>query len=83
MLKLTLNAIAKFLCGIISISILIFLPAGTLDYFGGKLLLLTLFAPMLICGIIMLIFSPTLLASRLDFKEKQKGQRTVDRKSVG
>ncbi|MBE6132281.1 MAG: DUF1295 domain-containing protein [Erysipelotrichaceae bacterium] len=76
-LKLFLEAIIKFLFGIVLVGLLIFLPAGTLSYFNGWLFMGVLFIPMLIAGIIMMIKNPKLLANRLDAKEKQKDQNIV------
>ncbi len=76
-LKLFLEAIIKFLFGIVLVGLLIFLPAGTLSYFNGWLFMGVLFIPMLIAGIIMMIKNPKLLANRLDAKEKQKDQNLV------
>ena len=72
--KLFFEAILKFICGIILIGLLIFIPAGTIKYFNGWLFMGVLFIPMLIAGIIMMIKNPSLLKSRLYAKEKQKDQ---------
>lgn len=72
--KLFFQAIIKFLLGIIIISLLIFIPAGTIKYLNGWIFMGILFIPMLIAGIIMMIKNPELLKSRLDAKEKQKEQ---------
>lgn len=76
-MKLLCNALIKLLCGLLLISLLIFLPAGTLRYFNGWLLLGVLFVPMLILGVVLLIKSPDLLAKRLDVREKQSAQKRV------
>ena len=76
-MKLFLEAIIKFLFGIVLVGLLIFLPAGTLSYFNGWLFMIVLFIPMLIAGIIMMIKNPKLLANRLDAKEKQIDQNLV------
>ena len=75
--KLFIQAILKFILGVLLVGALIFLPAGTLDYVGGLLLMGILFVPMFIAGIVMMIKSPTLLAKRLDVKEKRGAQSTV------
>ena len=75
--KLFFEAIFKFLLGVILIGLLIFLPAGTLEYINGWIFMGVLFVPMLIAGIVMMIKNPKLLASRLDAKEKQKEQGIV------
>jgi hypothetical protein len=41
--KLLLNTLAKFFAGIILVDILLFLPAGTFDYFNGRLFIALLF----------------------------------------
>ena len=79
--KLFSSAILKFLLGIILIGLLIFLPAGSFEYYQGWVLMGILFIPMLIAGIVMLIKSPNLLASRLKAKEKQKEQDLVQKLS--
>ena len=76
-MKLFLNALIKFLIGLLLVGLLIFLPAGTLAYPGGLLFLCLLFVPMLIMGIVMLARARDLLAKRLDAKEKQAAQKGV------
>lgn len=75
--KLFIEAISKFLLGIILVGLLIFIPAGTIKYINGWIFMGVLFIPMLIAGIIMIIKNPTLLKERLDVKEKQKQQGIV------
>lgn len=75
--KLFYEAVSKFLLGIILVGFLIFLPAGTLAYTQGWILMGVLFIPMFIVGIIMMIKNPKLLKSRLEAKEKQKEQDLV------
>jgi protein-S-isoprenylcysteine O-methyltransferase Ste14 len=75
--KLFFSAIAKFSLGVILLGLLIFLPAGTFDFAGGWLLMCILFIPMFVAGIVMMIFNPELLKSRLKAKETQKTQDLV------
>ena len=75
--KLFLQAIVKFLLGVVLVGVLIFLPAGTLSFFNGWLLMGLLFIPMFFAGIVMLIKNPKLLTERLDVKEKDKKQSLV------
>lgn len=75
--KLFIQAISKYVLGIISVGLLIFLPAGTLDFFQGWLLMEILFIPMLFAGIVMMVKNPELLKRRLDAKEKQNDQSIV------
>ena len=76
-MKLLINALTKFFCGLLLVVLLIFLPAGTLHYAKGWLLIGLLFVPMLIAGFVMLAKSPDFLAKRLDAKEKQGTQKGV------
>ena len=76
-MKLLLEALIKFTCGLLLVGLLIFLPAGTLQYTYGWLLIGLLFGPMLIAGFVMLAKSPDFLKKRLDVKEKQGTQKGV------
>lgn len=76
-MKLFIEAILKFLLGIILIGLLIFIPANTLKFWNGWLFMVLLFLPMFIAGIIMMIKSPDLLKSRLDVREKESEQKIV------
>ena len=76
-MKLLINALTKFICGMVLVGLLIFLPAGTLIYPCGWLLMGLLFGPMLIAGFVMYAKSPTFLEKRLDAKEKQGTQKGV------
>ena len=76
-MKLLLEALVKFTCGLLLVGLLIFLPAGTLAYGGGWLLVGLLFGPMLIAGLVMLARSPEFLKKRLEVKEKQGKQKGV------
>ena len=75
--KLFTQAIAKFLLGVILVGVLVFLPAGTLKFFNGWLLMGILFVPMFGAGLVMLRKNPNLLKSRLKAKEEQKDQDLV------
>ena len=76
-MKLLMEALAKFACGVLLVGLLIFLPAGTLMFTYGWLLMGLLFIPMLIAGFVMLFKSPDFLKKRLDAKEKQGTQKGV------
>lgn len=76
-LKLFVSAITKFLLGVALVGLLIFLPAGSLSFWNGWLLMVILFVPMFIAGIVMIFKNPDLLKSRLNAKEKRKEQSLV------
>ena len=76
-MKLLINALVKFIAGLLMVALLLFLPAGTIHYPGGLLFLCLLFLPMFMMGIVMMIRARDLLAKRLDVKEKQGTQKGV------
>ena len=76
-MNLLLQSIAKFLLGVIILGLLIFLPAGSLHYWQGWLLMGILFVPMFIAGLVMMAKNPELLRKRLNAKEQEKEQKTV------
>jgi protein-S-isoprenylcysteine O-methyltransferase Ste14 len=75
--KLFIQAIGKYFLGLILVLILLFIPAGTLNYWNAWLLIGVLFIPMLIAGIILMIKNPVLLRKRLNAKEKEEEQKRV------
>ena len=75
--RLFAEALAKFLLGAVLVSLLVFLPAGTLDYINGWLFMATMFSPILIIGIILLRKAPKLLAKRLNGNEKERSQQQI------
>lgn len=75
--RLLCDAIIKYLVGLLLVGLLIFIPAGSLVYWNGWLLIGLLFVPMFIVGIIMFFKNPELLRSRLNAKEKENEQKEV------
>ena len=75
--KLFVSAITKFTAGVILLALLLFLPAGTVHYPGGWLLMGILFIPMFLAGLVMMAKNPNLLRSRLNAKEKEREQDQV------
>lgn len=75
--KLYFEAILKISAGVALMSVLLFLPAGTVDYPGGWLLISILFIPMFLAGLVMMAKNPDLLRSRLKAKEKEREQDMV------
>ena len=76
-MKLLLNALTKYIMGLLLVGALLFLPAGTLGYTNGWLFIGLLFVPMLFLGIVLLVKSPELLRKRLDAREKENTQKGV------
>ena len=76
-MKLVIEGLVKFVCGILLVGLLIFLPAGTLCYPNGWLFAGLMFVPILIAGVVMYIKSPDFLKRRLDGKEKKDKQKGI------
>lgn len=76
-IKLMALASTKFFTGLVLVGLLLFLPAGTIHYPCGWLLMAVLFVPMFIVGVVMMLRSPELLKRRLNAKEKETEQKKV------
>lgn len=75
--SLFIQALTKYLAGLIIVMLLLFIPAGTLRYPNGWLFIGLLFIPMLFLGIALLIKAPELLEKRLQSKESEGEQKKV------
>jgi len=75
--KLFIQALTKFLAGLLLVGLLLFLPAGTFAYPHAWLFIGILFVPMFIAGILLMCRQPELLRKRLSAKEQQGEQRWV------
>ena len=75
--KLFSQALTKFLLGVIIFGLLFFLPAGSLHYWQGWLLMGILFVPMFVAGLLLMVKNPELLRKRLNAKEEEKEQKSV------
>ena len=76
-MKLLINALVKFIVGLALVSLLIFLPAGTVFYSGGLIFCAVMFIPIFILGVVLFIKSPKLLEKRLDAGEKDVSQKGI------
>lgn len=76
-MSLLIKAITAFLLGLLTTGAMLFLPAGTLAYYGAWLFVFLLFTPILIVGIVLFLRNPDLLRKRLEMKERDKEQRGV------
>ncbi len=75
--RLAIGALIKYLLGLIFVGLLLFVPAGTFRFFQAWLFIALLFVPMLLLGVVLLIWSPRLLQKRLESKEVEKTQKAV------
>lgn len=78
-MNIKIQAFIKFVFGFITVMLLVFVPAGTLNYINGWILIGILFIPMLIMGIMMSVKNPELLKKRLNTKEKISEQKNIIR----
>ena len=75
--RLFFQALGKFFLGLIVVGVLLFLPAGTLEYWQGWLFVGVLFVPMFVAGVVLMFRQPELLRKRLEAKEEEKEQKWV------
>lgn len=75
--KLFFEAMGKFFAGVVVMVILLFVPAGTLRWRNGWLLMALLFVPMFLAGLVLMAKNPELLQKRLHAKEEQGEQKVV------
>ncbi len=76
---LFVQAVCKFLLGVVIVGLLLFLSAGSWHYWQGWLLMGILFIPMFCAGLVMVVKNPELLRKRLNAREGEKEQKTVVR----
>ena len=68
------QAMVKFMSGLLLVGALLFLPAGTWDYWQAWLLIGILFVPMFLAGLVLMKKNPDLLRKRLNAKEEQRSR---------
>ena len=78
-MKILLKACLMFLAGVVAISAMLFIPAGTLDYWQAQMYLASIFLPMLFVLLYFLKNDPAFLERRFKMKEKEKEQRLVQK----
>ena len=76
-MKLLISALTKYIAGVVLFGTLLFLPAGTLHWLNGWLMMGILFVPMMIMGIVMFCSAPELLTKRIKNKEERTTQKGV------
>ena len=76
-IKLFIQAIIKYIFGVLIVGSLLFIPANSFEYWNGWLFMGLLFIPMFVAGIILMIKNPELLRKRLNAKEKEIEQKWV------
>lgn len=75
--NLLLRASSKFLLGVVLVGFLLFLPAWSVHYWQGWLLMGVLFVPMFCAGVVLFLKNPALLNKRLNAREDEKAQKVM------
>lgn len=76
-MKLLFQTLIKFILGVVIVGALLFLPAGTFNYWNAWLLMGILFIPMFWIIIGLFIEDKELLKKRLNIKEKEREQKNI------
>ena len=76
-MKLLVQAISKFILGLLIMIALLFLPAGTFAYWNAWLLIALLFIPIFLVGVVLFLKNKELLKKRLNNKETEQQQQNV------
>lgn len=79
---LAIKALIILLSSLLIIGCCLFIPAGTLSYWNGWLFLISIFIPVIIVFVYLLINDPGLLAKRLKTREEVKEQRLIQKIGV-
>ena len=76
-MKLCITTIVRVLLGFILFLALIFIPAGSAEYWQGLLLIGILFVPMIIGGAVLMVRNPEMLRKRMNMRETEMKQKIV------
>jgi protein-S-isoprenylcysteine O-methyltransferase Ste14 len=80
--KLLALVLRRFGSAIIILGLILFIPAGSLEYWNAWVYLLAILVPMLVVFIYLYINDPSLLEKRMKMKEKEKEQKLYVRLSI-
>jgi protein-S-isoprenylcysteine O-methyltransferase Ste14 len=69
--------IIRLILGIIVVGLILFLPAGTLRYWQAWLYMSVIFIPIIFVVFYFLKNDPSILKRRMNYKEKQKEQKSI------
>lgn len=81
-MKLKRKAFLLFLSSLLVIGLMLFLPAGSLNYWQGWLFIAILFIPCIFVAFYFFKHDPGLLERRLKFKEKEVQQKLLIKISI-
>jgi protein-S-isoprenylcysteine O-methyltransferase Ste14 len=74
-MNLIIKAITRYILGLAIVFAMLFIPAGTLDFWNGWLFLAALFLPMGFVLFYLFTRDPALLEKRLNMREREKVQK--------
>jgi protein-S-isoprenylcysteine O-methyltransferase Ste14 len=80
--KILPKVLSRFLLGFVILVILIFVPAGTIDFLNGWLFVAGLLIPMTFALFYLLFKDPELLEKRVNLKEKEEAQKKYVKLSI-
>ncbi len=76
-MKLLFEAVIKYILGVVIIGLILFIPAGTFEFWNAWLFMALLFIPMFFVMIVLWLKNKDLLRKRISKKEKEKTQKIV------
>ncbi len=79
MKKLLVTVLTRYIGSLIIIGCILFIPAGTIYYWNGWILIGAFFLPMIFVFFYLITKDPELLEKRMRMKENQKEQKSVQK----
>ena len=76
-MKLLFEAVIKYILGVVIIGLILFIPAGTLNFWNAWLFMALLFIPMFFVMIVLWLKNKDLLRKRISKRENEKTQKIV------
>jgi protein-S-isoprenylcysteine O-methyltransferase Ste14 len=80
--KILVKVLVRYILAFVFIGLLIFIPAGTLDFLNGWIFIAGLIVPMTFTLIYLLVKDPELLEKRIKLKEKEDAQKRYIKLSI-
>lgn len=76
-LDMWIKGLALYVIGVIAVGIMLFVPAGTLDYWQAWVYIAVLFVPFFFAVLYFLLSDPEFIKRRMQFREKEKVQKKI------
>lgn len=81
-MKMFVSVLIKYIIGLVLVGVLLFLPAGSLDYWNAWVYIVALFVPIFIFFIVLFAVDKEFLQKRVNQKETEKKQKMFVRIST-